>query len=703
MAFAAKSRQDVTDLLRRRNLTNIPRDQQALLESENSWAIELKDTPHDSGHVPGHVLQTVKEAYIRRKTKTELRPRSSPQSHSAPGSTTSDGEQDENYQELPHSPTSKPSSVASSPERDMSWSPSPSRSQDPKDPDAKSRNTQGSNTQSLLNGASSPTNSSAKGCAQLRFSVKLWGRGRHRNGAPQAQHKPDIPINRTTARILSPVEESSTATTNTPPCAQPEGPIIPNTVQKPGDPRKGEMQRRSRRMKPIVFNDDSPETTKTVNAPTAVVRMPSIKTFPEPEGWTLTNSSSIVPATYHDDSPENTNPLPPANSVTHDDEMQQVTGSVVHHNHEQPVASNTTHEESVRQITNNTMSQDNSQPLIASVESPAHQSSALNRGQNRLPGRSSPNSDRQLVHIQHLEPGPQATNNERMDPYKAFITIYPDYVTIHNGNLWHFVQACMCIQILLDEEAALKECLYDDFIRAFSSGFLKYVRDAGPGQDPLPADAWYLRIRGHMLFNRLCVRVDNLEHILSSYPEEVARARAVIRIHREKEEETRKIRSETPMKAATTGAAKPDRRERYDQDQDEDEDQPQPRQQQVLQRKRTSQTSADDPPLMKPSARPLPQIRAASPDLGSDPIQPEPIRRQPMQPPKSSAPKSSAPGPTHTPRAPRPSQYFDRLLSSARVEQTTKKRSSEEQERLREYIRKRRARESKLLPSSSRA
>ncbi|GFP60035.1 hypothetical protein TASIC1_0015020400 [Trichoderma asperellum] len=62
---------DITELMGRRSLATIPKDQKSLLEAEGSWAVDMKDGPHGLSTVPGHVLQTLKEAFGRLKDKND--------------------------------------------------------------------------------------------------------------------------------------------------------------------------------------------------------------------------------------------------------------------------------------------------------------------------------------------------------------------------------------------------------------------------------------------------------------------------------------------------------------------------------------------------------------------------------------------------------------------------------------------------------
>ncbi|PFH62643.1 hypothetical protein XA68_12717 [Ophiocordyceps unilateralis] len=131
-----------------RGFAIVPRDQQKLLDSHDSWAADFGLGPHAFANVPGHVLETTQQAYRAKHTAIVgpdlyLHPTSSAASKAVPREASPDGN-------LPHSPEahtpgpeqaavagpepdrSAPSPSASSPERIISsWSESPKRSRTP--------------------------------------------------------------------------------------------------------------------------------------------------------------------------------------------------------------------------------------------------------------------------------------------------------------------------------------------------------------------------------------------------------------------------------------------------------------------------------------------------------------------------------------------------------------------------------------------
>lgn len=70
MAFRS-SRQDVSELLARKSITIIPKDQQSLHEQSTSWVADTASQSSDWVPVPNHVLQTTRDAFLRTKKKRD--------------------------------------------------------------------------------------------------------------------------------------------------------------------------------------------------------------------------------------------------------------------------------------------------------------------------------------------------------------------------------------------------------------------------------------------------------------------------------------------------------------------------------------------------------------------------------------------------------------------------------------------------------
>ncbi|VUC23170.1 unnamed protein product [Clonostachys rosea] len=123
MAHVASQR-NIANLLKRRNASTIPRDQQKILDQPGSWAVELS---HDSQlRVPRHVLETAKDVAraSRKQATTEKKEPALPKARQPEKILT---ETKDVAQSVPDSSLGSPIGNATQ-ERFVSWSPSPTRS-----------------------------------------------------------------------------------------------------------------------------------------------------------------------------------------------------------------------------------------------------------------------------------------------------------------------------------------------------------------------------------------------------------------------------------------------------------------------------------------------------------------------------------------------------------------------------------------------
>jgi hypothetical protein len=224
---------------------------------------------------------------------------------------------------------------------------------------------------------------------------------------------------------------------------------------------------------------------------------------------------------------------------------------------------------------------------------------------------------------------PSAPSDPPSDPYTIFNSTYVDY-RFQNGDLKNFVKACICLEYL-ESERALRDYLYDDFIRAFSDGYLKYVNEARPGQEPLPAIEWFNMLQGAPKYCQMVITRQNLRLVLDMFPMEVAIARQFIREPREEQEKATKRKVDA------------------------------------------IDVDAQTPDISPPGPARLKRQRQ-SPQLGSD----------------ATGPPDPVPSSSARSRGPMASQYFERLASISKSG-AGKQRSPEEQARLREYLRRRKA------------
>lgn len=375
--------------------------------------------------------------------------------------------------------------VASSPERDISWTASPSRSGDHSEASDPGSPIDEEYKSPLLAPLTQPPPPEADDAAAPGPSSGISEPDDLEMEVPQAQtNHHEAPINRVATLIHTATPQEATgnltntaSTTDTPPCAQPRvssGPHIPIPTPQLSMLSTDPIHHRTRRMKPILFDEDGPTASGTPPirfAPST--RMPFARAHPEPS---LQSSAASTP--FDDDMMESLPPMPPPHRF---------------------------------------------------IKDAVPQNRALGRQDeaNRLPHSDPEASHARQTPIGHLYKIQAAIDvliSKSGDPYSAFTATYPDYTTVHSGNLLSFVEAC-CHLCELQEKRLIREYLHDDFIRAWSR-YLKYALSESPSH--LPAIEWFNDLRGPILFNRMCVNKDNLDTILGAYPEEVARIKAAM-------------------------------------------------------------------------------------------------------------------------------------------------------------------------------
>lgn len=145
--------------------------------------------------------------------------------------------------------------------------------------------------------------------------------------------------------------------------------------------------------------------------------------------------------------------------------------------------------------------------------SPEQEAKKSHRAQNEQPARISPS-----VSI-------STETRQEVMPYDLFTAIYPSYETEYSGSLWSFIRACVCLEYLR-KTRSLRDYFWDEFIRAFSSGYYDYVSTSA---NPLPAIEWFNELEGAPQFTSMVVKKANIERVLSLYSDTVAEARGYIK------------------------------------------------------------------------------------------------------------------------------------------------------------------------------
>ncbi|GAB0136998.1 hypothetical protein EsDP_00005281 [Epichloe bromicola] len=300
---------------------------------------------------------------------------------------------------------------------------------------------------------------------------------------PRAHQSSQARVNLVSARMQvtsTPADGIITQTTSneTPSCAQPDQGVIPATVlpkQYAVPCVDGPERRKHRRMQPIQFKGTTP--VKRAN-PSAFERLPTTSRLAEVDSSLSTSSSSLIPATCATNSTQNS-----------------ITGHA-----------------------------------LAAQQYTAEHASGLNPLHQSYDTTSHPRPSIENLTLQSKHETPSSK-----DMYSRFKTAYPSYATSHAGTLKNFIKAMLCLEYL-QAERALREFLYDDFIRAFSSGYLGYVRNAGAGREALPAIEWFNLLDGRPEYFQMIINKKNVKEVLEAYSEEVAHARRYISGKSQKEE-----------------------------------------------------------------------------------------------------------------------------------------------------------------------
>ncbi|KAK8122020.1 hypothetical protein PG984_010690 [Apiospora sp. TS-2023a] len=133
-----------------------------------------------------------------------------------------------------------------------------------------------------------------------------------------------------------------------------------------------------------------------------------------------------------------------------------------------------------------------------------------------------------------------AENNPEHTPFDQYTNAYPAYK--HHGDVWEFVKACVYIQ-QLQRNRALATYQYDDFIRAWTEGFVPYVHrfDIESSKKPLTAIEWYMETvdNAHFQFRKGIVTRENLETVFEKHPAEANEARTHLRVENHKKQPPR--------------------------------------------------------------------------------------------------------------------------------------------------------------------
>ncbi|KJZ76149.1 hypothetical protein HIM_04605 [Hirsutella minnesotensis 3608] len=663
-------------LLRRKRLSDIPKDQRDLLEREDAWAVDSKDKPHSPAHHPSHTVETAKQAYmvfqkmqngqhaLAHVNSSEAGQEADKGSGSSSKEDSNQGDdqipdrQSDGRQALhPHEVLQSPRQ--SSPERPLSsWSQSPERPLPPSRAHVPS-----SVVRETPKGTAAPSPLQVESQAlDIQMGDSVDGEVVDESDVddlemslPQAHENLDVPVNRVAARLAmtaTPQQFDDSQVKDTPPpCAQPsQASIIRETSRKaarsisPKPAAYGAEPRRHRHKK-IDFGSSPSNSELPAGAPR---RMPTTKTFGGIVASSLDTSSSIIPGSFETSLKDT---VPPSNAL-----------AAAPQEYLQPARDAT-------QVSQGSGKWRQADRIDASKHAASPHSTIEVAEASRISAKPL-QSDRRNAHRGEVlntwaaKPAHQISS----DAYKAFVAQYPDYAVCHGGNRWNFILGCVSLNFIKDNRM-LRECHYDEFIRAFPS-YKQYVANAGVGQQALPAVEWFNLLRGRPQYDRMVVTMENLDAVLGNYPEEIERARSSLNIGDEAGGFSAS-KKPSPRPVQPTSRASPQPQENPPAQRNKGNHRPEPPS--VESRAERS----DSPAAIAPQRAPAQISRPPSPQLGSE-----------RAVSSSAVPPSTAP-----PRATRRtvSHSLGKFAGSARSV-VPRKRALEEHERARkmEYYRRQR-------------
>lgn len=562
MSPASSPSRDVTELFSRRRGINIPSDQKSLLEKQDSWAVDLQNQRHGLVNIPGSVLEGAKAAYLAQKKRSQQQTPQGKKRGASPGPSGSSNRKrmrnGDGNTSVSGSNFDKP--PQSSPERSIPWSPSPSRDQikDSTSIQAAINTT----TQSSIANENPKTTTVGPpprtSRPMLAPPLSDDSEDDMETRIPDAQPLRNVPINRIAVRShpSQPTTQStqSTGPMATPPCAQPSNPtqsIISETVmanrappKANGSPGKG----RARIVfKPIDVDDVGRKRKRS--HPEKERLAPTI--MPPVIDSSMPSSESCIPNTYCvPTTQESIRESIEGNEEDDEDESNDQIEEIIPSTNDQEVPMKRTPNrrpasaikpKPVPEI-RNTANQ-NGPPVQQEVKQhrvqPQAQEKQVQQQTQRQTvqkpttpqtgprGRTASTNSRKALESNEMVRRPQFSVPPRIapgtphEPFDTFVQHYPGYASGNDGQTapgtkLSFIEACLYLNYLRPK-SLLRDCLYDDFIRAFPY-FKEYVDRAG--RSAMVAIKWFNKQKGPPLFNKYLVHRGNLSHILRSCPEE---------------------------------------------------------------------------------------------------------------------------------------------------------------------------------------
>ncbi|RYP02730.1 hypothetical protein DL764_005660 [Monosporascus ibericus] len=531
------------DQVIKRHLIRIPGEQKKLLDSKESWAYEL--CKHQQRfNVPPEVFQNLKAFYTRQLKaeqpkipgSTEAQSIDSGPGHrkdvsldSVPTPNENEADEDEgneaNEDEENEANENEENEANEDEENDesevrtlLSWSLSPEQHRHP----AKVQEVEQEQFLTQLPPRSSPpcpsVPSSPRRPALNNFpSSSLGPEDELELEVPAALDGPSTSVNKVAQQVAQPMLA-------TPPSAQ----VVPCTFQLP-DPLSTKEVKMGKPPKQPVYKEITELYRPSKSATTTSFGLGMARLSPSKPAFinvqssmsTTDASSSIIPSTHREGPTGAEVPLPDLPDSSLDSPKPQP----------------------VKEPKDNT----------SSLETP--NSPEFRRGSPQYVPPKSPKLPSSPPSLATTAPAPRSGKQPMEEPEGPFIEFslkYPSY----GGSLSDFVTACMYLQTLA-EKHRLRPFLFDDFIRAWSEGYLPYVCECDESEPPMKAMTaieWFNQIDEPPVFTKQVVMRPELEQILDFYPEEALSARSILKLSQKGTPKERRSKGKEVAKESLTTA-----------------------------------------------------------------------------------------------------------------------------------------------------
>ncbi|KAI1762130.1 hypothetical protein GGR53DRAFT_502702 [Hypoxylon sp. FL1150] len=482
----------------RRRLFKISKDQQKLLDSEDSWASSLKRRSKPFLNVPPEVLENIKAFHHRQFQATQANESihsPDPQVHTPKQSVESGIQRlqaNQSRSELEDDDDGEDNDNNSD---GRSWSSSPIEHKFP----PKRVASEDIEDEDIVQDYGQP-----QFITQPPVSSPRPTMGKAPIDFPPSSHEQEEPLEIEVPAAINdvvlPVNKSVVQLNNTPPSAQ----IIPCTFDQSSHLKPFQKQR--------IYNEPQefyrPPKKETVLKQHLAVKNGIQPDVPHTDFQSSTSasdlSSSIIPSTIQPKAPNKDPPI----------------------------------------WRNNATISPSKEPPTTYDEGRATQDSPLPRQQSPEYRPRSPvlRSSPPILRVPRISP-PTITRqvSPSLAPFIRYTMTYPNY----KGSISDFVTACMYIQRI---QSIFRTSLYDDFIRAWHEGYIPYVRECDDSEPPvkaLNAINWYSEIDDDPVFTSRIVTRQNLQSTLEFYPDELRAARSLLGVSPQPTQEPAKDSSTT--------------------------------------------------------------------------------------------------------------------------------------------------------------